>query len=342
MIDLKFSILINDTRIDHHHGCARVVEAIQYLANKHGFPIKYAFPSHSSVSGTDTYARALNECEVVLVNGEGTLHHDRPAGLELLDAAAQAKRAGKYVVLINAGWEKNSIQFGQYLSLFDMVVARDQASQREMSSFHSHCRLLPDLSLYLPAPSLLVHPVNCRVAFTDSVIRTVSLELAKAAKSSGGEMLSIQYPTGNSWTSNYSFIREVIGKQDLKNPLFFFKLASSRLTLLKNSEVQTSDWLRRLGSYSLLVSGRYHACTLAMLMGVPFVALQSNTAKIANLINDSGLDTRRLCEVSELTKLNATNWKYSEAEKYSLEEYIHRGRDQTDILFSEIQSNISK
>lgn len=339
---MKSSILINDTRIDHHHGCMRVVAAIKYLTEKYGFPIKHYFPSHTTLCGTARYENALKECEVVLINGEGTLHHDRPAAFELLKAAAQAKSAGKYVVLLNAGWEENSIHLGKFLSVFDIVIARDKVSQLAMSAFDVSCQVLPDLSFYLPAPLSVSKTLTGRIAFSDSVLRNVTLELWKSARVLQAQMLSIQFLRDNQLVSKYKFVRDAIGRQDLNNLRLFLDLIACRWQLMKVSDRSTDNWLQTLGSYSLLVSGRFHACTLAMLMGVPFVALQSNTSKISNLINDSGLDSRRLLQTEDLRLFKVSDWNYSENEKFKLDHYILDGRQKTESLFQRIHQDLNQ
>jgi len=335
------SVLINDTRIDHHHGCERVVSAIYFLAKKYGFPIGRSFPSHSSLVDSSDFTAALSESDVLVINGEGTLHHDRPAGLELLKAAHQARKAGKYVLLLNAGWEANTSEYGQYLKSFDKIVARDQASASEIRSFGVECFVTPDLSLYLPAPALVGTARNGRTAITDSVLQQDTLGLWTLARQSGFDLVSIQFPLEPTFFSRYKFVREYVGLRNLRNPVEFLRLVHSRLDFLKRSNPVTESWLHELSRYSLLLSGRFHACTLCILTGTPFLAIQSNTRKIRNLIHDSGLDPARMISIGEVTKVKSSDFAYSEIERTNLDRYIREGRHQIESVFHDVQQSLA-
>ena len=338
---MMHAILINDTRIDHHHGCMRVVNAIEYLANQYGFPIKYYFSAHSAVCGTEKFDNALKECQVLLVNGEGTLHHDRTAGLELLEAASQARKAGKYIVLLNTGWEANTLKYGQYLSAFDKVVARDQASACEIRSFGVNCAVTPDLSLYLPCPDFPHAPKTGGTAVTDSVLQRDTLDLCALARKFGLDLVSVQFPAEPTLMSKYRFVREYIGLKNLKNPVEFLRLVSSRTHFLTKSNSNTESWLFDLSGYELLLSGRFHVCTLCMLTGTPFLAIQSNTQKIKNLIHDSGLDPDRMISIGEVTKVKSSDFAFSEIERTNLDRYIREGRHQIESVFHDVQQSLA-
>ena len=52
---------------------------------------------------------AFDEAELILINGEGTMHHDRPLAIQYLELLREAKRRGKKTALINTVWQSMTL-----------------------------------------------------------------------------------------------------------------------------------------------------------------------------------------------------------------------------------------
>jgi len=87
----------------------------------------------------------------------------------------------------------------------------------------------------------------------------------------------------------------------------------------------------------LLVSGRFHACTLALLARTPFVAVPSNSHKIEALVEDAGLAAWRVAPSPDAIDVAAAaDAGWSPAEADAIEAYLADGRARTDALFAEL------
>lgn len=71
---------------------------------------------------------AFAAAEIVLVNGEGTIHHSGPRALYLLQLIRRAKRRGKRVLLVNALFQQYDAPSGDMLSGLALLTVREPRS----------------------------------------------------------------------------------------------------------------------------------------------------------------------------------------------------------------------
>lgn len=325
-------LVVNDTRVDRHHGCARVMQALFALMARHSMAPVLAWPAHSEWRGNPAFAAALGRARLVIINGEGTIHHDRAAGLRLLEIGAAARERGIPAALINCGWEANGAQAAALLRDFALVCVRDSESAAQMRARGQHASVVPDLSLHLPAPEAGAGRTG--IGFTDNVDRLGALALESARKTCGGTTVSIHQPAA--WAR---FLRGGLSlREDLAHPARLAALLALRHRLWRASREDTDAFIRGLGTLSLLVSGRYHACTLALAAGTPFIATASNTGKIAHLIADAGLEPwRAQTALSAAAIRMAADAGFSPAEEAARLEYLNAARTCADALFADLR-----
>lgn len=329
--------LLNDTRIDRHHGCQRVMGAIERLLENHGCRVIARNPAHQDWSANPTFMQALQGARLVVVNGEGTIHHNRAAGRTLLDIGQWARQRGIPVALINAGWEANSAEMVALLADFALVAVRDAASAAEIENHGQQCRVVPDLSLYDSVPD--ADPLGRGpVLFSDSVNRLTALALERSRRKTGGKTLSIVYPEAG-LKGRLQFLRQGIAREDVNHPARLLSLLAMRHRISAHSSADTKRFLQELVGASLLVSGRFHACTLALATRTPFVAVPSNTQKIASLVADAGLEPWRAeCGLDRRAIEEARRHGWTPAESASIEAYLVSARHQAEQLFRDIRS----
>lgn len=332
------AVLVNDTRVDCHHGCERVVQGVYELCEQSSISIVKTFPSHSVLLTNGSYVEAIDQCDLLLINGEGTMHGARPFAVELLKAGLYAKSMGKKVALINSCWMGNTQEMANVAASFDFVVVRDRESARELKAQGVDCCQSFDLSLYSPISVSAAR--GSQVGVSDSVLPGITRQLYRFAVSRKLNLISIQFPTTSTVHGSYRFMRDVVSFRNFRGSLVLPSILLSRYKLLINSTRATSEWVNRLAHYSLIVSGRFHLCTLAALTETPFVALNSNTTKIRNFIEDAGLDGRRVIDVEDLNGIDIAGYQYSSAELKALRQYILDGRLQYQSIFKEIYSAV--
>jgi hypothetical protein len=280
-------MVANDTRVDRHHGCTAVMTVLERLLESRGMTVAGRLPAHADWKKDPDFTRKLASVRLLVVNGEGTIHHDSPAGRRLLELGAAAREAGVQVALINTGWEANGPELTAMLADFDLVAARDTASAARMRAGASSVRVVPDLSLCIDPPP---HGIGrCGIGITDNVDRLKALQLGRLRRKVGGRWVSIHQTT--QWPA---FLRGGLSlRADLRDPRRTANILAQRHGIWKVSHDDLAQFVENLAGLELLIAGRFHACTLALVSGTPFVAQASNTGKIAALISDAGLDSIR-------------------------------------------------
>lgn len=329
------TIVLNDTRVDCHHGCTRVMEALEQLLAKNGCEIVARAPAHSDWANWPEVVRESDRARLVVVNGEGTIHHDRLAGLRLLQAGRWAKQRGIPAVLVNAGWEANSSATTTLLGDFALVAVRDGRSSERLQAAEVGCTQVPDLSMYVPAET--GEAQRHGIAFTDSVDRLTTRCLDAARRAVDAPWLPIQ-ASGKGLFDRLRFIRGGVAKMDLATPTWAFELLCARNSLGSRRQSTPEHFIRGASLLELLVSGRFHACTLALTAATPFVALPSNTSKIEALIEDVGLAGWRISgDISPGALEHARRIGWEPQEFVRLNEYLGWARRSMDDLFAQIR-----
>lgn len=333
-------LVVNDTRVDRHHGCHAVMAAILALLERNGMRAAHFWPAHADWRGDPEFDRALAEVRLVVVNGEGTIHHELPAGRRLLEVGGRARAQGVPVALINAGWEANGPDMVARLVDFDLVAARDSRSAKQMGAGGAEVRVVPDLSFWhslalVPGPSA-DHPRE-GVGFTDNVERLKALELERLRRACWGKTLAISQAAPGC-LSGLRFLRGGVSlRQDLRHPTRLAALLRLRRRLWRQTDTNHAAFLHRIAGFELLVSGRFHACTLALAMGTPVIAQSSNTGKIAALFHDAGLAPRRAAlplDTKAVREERARGW--SRQERANLDLYLACARTAAETLFEDL------
>ncbi len=310
------------------------MSALESLLAGIGGDVIHRSPAHADWRLNPGFDQALAGSRLMVINGEGTLHHDRPTGRRLLLAAEQARSHGVPVALINAGWEANGVELVALLDNVDLVAVRDSQSAAELRSAGRSCVVVPDLSLYAPVAPTGVS--RSGVGYTDSVDPDMTLQLERSRRHARGLPVAIQYSLPGV-TAKLRFVREAVSRRDLTSPLRMAALIRARSTQLHAQAATADEFISRLAALELLVSGRFHACTLSLLAGTPFVAVPSNTSKIAALVQDVGLAAWRAdASLDARSVESARREGWSPTERSAVGAYIAMARQAVSALFADI------
>lgn len=327
---MKQAVLLNDTSSRYHHGCIRVSRRIKTLLSERGIKVIASNPAHQDWRRNDNFLAALKICDVIIINGEGTLHSGRKNGAILLDILSSEKRRGKPVALVNAIWQGNPADWNALLKKCDIVSVRDSHSANELSAAGvAHARLVPDLSLTGPLP--LSDVQRCQVVIGDSVRFRSRQALAKAAQFQAATYIPTKY---------------------LRSPIWNNRIASAALWRLYNGVpfgrtpefrmVQSDEsYLLELQRTKAHITGRFHGACFSLIAYTPFLAMASNTTKIQTLIDDAGLDRRRIISNLQLeTQPDMVVPAFSERELESIKSYISNANSASQHLFDDIRNLI--
>ena len=126
-------IIFNDTS-NYHKGCEKVMEYLHKDVQSCGHEILVSVKGNKDK--IDEVQNLFLQADAVIVNGEGTMHHDRPVPHQLLQVLRNAKQLGKKTALINTVWQSMTLDDEMKEVLRDTYI-----STREVMS---HDALLKD------------------------------------------------------------------------------------------------------------------------------------------------------------------------------------------------------
>jgi len=132
-------LLLNDTSA-YHRGCAKVIET---------FTFDDSIPTNTPFSEDYNYS----QYSTVTLNGEGTMHHDRPNAIKFLDALRRFQQAGCETYITNSVWDSMSNKWDDVLINCKSIKVRDVLSQRQLlSKHHISAEVAPDRSIIPDVP----------------------------------------------------------------------------------------------------------------------------------------------------------------------------------------------
>ncbi len=293
------ALLVNDASLAGHHGSALVTQRCVELACEAGIDLEAGWDwdaVEAALSGRHTF-------NLVIVNGEGSIHHDSRSARRIAALAHNLADAGTPAYLVNASEEANGAEVLAGLAKFRLRFVRDEVSRASLARAGIDAQVVPDLTLsWFAAP-------NARgkgdLLVTDASDQTTAARLvALAAKWNGRRGLgarTISFRAMPPWPARGSRKRR-IG--------FAFKSLLSRMTpssawsLRYAGVLRTRDDLLDVmtGNARGIVCGRYHAVCYALRIGLPFIAVEGNIGKVSALLADIGI-ANRVFTLDELEKL---------------------------------------
>ena len=255
MTDPK-TILLNDTSSFNHYGCHLVIEQIRQHCKRYGLNLW-----HTVKLGEDWRAERhrerFAESNIVLVNGEGSFHHDRKSALILAQSAAFCRERNIPCVLINSVYQDNGNEMAHLVRQFDLVFARESRSQTELRKEGINSEVAPDMTL---SHADLSQGARSGVIVTDSSSDNATMQLQQfCTRTKGVEFAGLFRPISNAQALRM-LVARVIGKRAPKLWQFEWRrYVKSQRTPLNAVPLQSVDELfRRISSTSLIVTGRFH------------------------------------------------------------------------------------
>lgn len=284
----KTYFLVNDTRYDNHHGCLTVIRNLHAAMLARGWRCTGSLPVSSSVTGLTRCRNQLKRADLILVNGEGSLHHDSRNAKRLF-AICERLVTSHPVCLMNSVWQKNDPErWRPLVNRLQSVFVRDRRSQQELSKIVESVGYAPDLTFY-DYPKFEKQQSGGYL-LTDSVLSSLTENLLQLADSDQ----EIDFVT--LFTDHLIYTR---GLKDWPkrvkyrvNPFFWRTLRINvppRYKALKFAYARTEDLLGRFASSRGVCVARYHALCFVLQQQIPFVAIRSNSHKSESLLEEAGL-----------------------------------------------------
>jgi len=225
---------------------------------------------------TRGWEEAYAQADLVLINGEGTLHPQRQTRRWLPALGFLQRRYRKPLWVVNATIEcADSPERGQFLDVLgacERIVVRDALSHAELGGLGVPSTLASDCA-YLTEPRPFPSPVagDYAILTGTAAIRSWPLDgLRKAVEALRAEGLAVVFTASD--------------RLDFDLP----ERLGLELPTVTDREATPQELMGLQAGARILVGGRYHPTILAALAGTPFVSLTSNTFKTQALMGALG------------------------------------------------------
>jgi hypothetical protein len=326
------AVLFNATVRGGHHGCTVVCRRIDELAAEAGISVDLQLGLDLSEAPGD-----LARYDLILVNGEGSLHHDGGPARKIAAISREAARLGRPAYLVNSVYEANGPEIAAATALFRRRSVRDAGSAAEMAAAGLDAAVVPDLSLTWSPPPAAV--AAGPVVVTDSIVPATTAALWRLARRRGARFVTLKtwppvlprHPGANA---------RQIARHRWRRPLEYLLPPGPARAVAMAKILAFDDFVRVLAAAPLLVTGRFHAMTLAMDLEVPFLAVGSNTRKVEGLLADAGLSRRVYPSVEAIERALAAgtpaDFAFSEAERSGLRAFRAGALQAARALFRDI------
>ena len=144
------AILFNDTS-HYHSGCNAAMEYLHQEIKTHGLLLE----SVKSKEFPEYCDKKFKIADTIIINGEGTMHHDAPLAKWYLDLISKAYSFNKKIFLINTVWQEMTLTDMLKKILRESYVSvRDIRSQSELTRQNINAHFHLDLSYNNRPPDL--------------------------------------------------------------------------------------------------------------------------------------------------------------------------------------------
>ncbi|MGY8870335.1 MAG: polysaccharide pyruvyl transferase family protein [Pseudomonadales bacterium] len=323
---MKTAILINDTTYDFHHGCEAVVKGIKSSFLKRGVKIVHACPVGVNFRDDEKLLALANNVDLIIVNGEGTIHHGREKAKWLLDIAQYSKSNEVPCVLINATYQENPESFDSMLKNFDLIFVRESSSLEVMKSIGIDSGFAPDLTMLLSEDFTQKKPsIRQGIGITDSPVIHESINNIKSSYKYGWDFLPVL--RSNRLEGELSFketlrhLKFIITKK--KKSKSVDSISESEYLEIRNSYINPTikGYLEKLDNKELILASRFHSLCFTLVTETPFIAISGNSHKVEGILYDLGLTSRLVKSEIFNENINASDYSFTPHELNSIREY---------------------
>jgi hypothetical protein len=130
------TLLLNDTS-HYHSGCKQVIKTL----SEYYKPVNLCHTEHI-ITKED-----IEDVDVVVLNGEGTMHHNAKNAVKFLTYLQIAQEMNKSTHVINTVWQDMDVKWKSVLMRCDILEVREVLSQRDIPC---NAEVVLDASIHLP------------------------------------------------------------------------------------------------------------------------------------------------------------------------------------------------
>jgi polysaccharide pyruvyl transferase WcaK-like protein len=320
------ALILNHTGLDYHYGCFATSMALVAMLERDGYAVQTISvdmiaavaqtPSAASDltskrfydefhDGNPAIASTLAGADIVVVNGEGTLHGMSRRARNLLYMVAISKHFHeKPTYLVNHSFlptdyrsQQDAQAFAFYQSCaqyLDGAAARELRSHAIYRDMGIQCVQAFDmLPLFAQSHGIVRDDA---ADDNDAVVLGLGVGWPPDRAESLARVVKTVIPTARSVALlNGAPVREP--PQEDAYPPLMAAVDTRMKTVFESSRAAGGDmesearlWLSTIANASLLITGRYHHVIAALAMGTPVIGITSNTDKIESSISLLGVN----------------------------------------------------
>ena len=226
-----------------------------------------------SVQADVHFCELLDWADRVVVNGEGSIHHNSPRALALMAQCRTAAQKGVPVQLINCTIQSmDNRLLNNVLPRLEYLHVREQWTARSLTRAGHQCR--PQVSVDLAAAG--------QFSTSTGVSLPEGVDPRRACLLSPGVLASPRVANSQIRVLKKFGLHPVylcIGDGG-EHAIATSVCSDSGISIVTAESIPWREIVPYVSQYRLAVSGRHHLNLFLMLAGVPFVPLPSNTWKI--------------------------------------------------------------
>ena len=246
------------------------------------------------------YRNLLQHVDWVIINGEGTIHHDRLATTELISWILASKQHGKRVAVVNCtiqNLSQNSINILR--ENVDHLSVREPKSYEYLRQFRVRVTQAADAIFYDINDKVIVSTETQQnwVGYTPGVLSYDGIVTHATVEKHIRQLAN-------------SFEKVVYVSIEIEDREFESTAKNAGAVVWPLGFLNTDNAYSELSRFSLIVSGRYHCCLLALALGIDVLALSSNTWKISGFLK-FGTDNPDIKVQRHKNELDLQNLVYS-------------------------------
>lgn len=228
------------------------------------------------------FLKILIDVDKVILNMEGTIHHNSIGGVTLLAIAYLAKKHDKKVLMVNGSIQAMDEELlSMVLKQVDYISVREPLSLRYLDSI--------GIKAHLAADCAFLSNINVEFDFSKRI-----------EKLSRNSCLFTPGILASDYKNNHRYIEDIkeqlslmideginlvyfrVDQSEGENILFLMK--ELKIPIIYSSEIPWSSIGSFLQKFKMIISGRYHILIFAIMTNMPILPLISNSWKIEGLM----------------------------------------------------------
>lgn len=152
--------------------------------------IKQEVARHGCIVSKDS------DYDLLVVNGEGSMHHDSKGCRNKISEIESALRSGRRAMLINTVWQNNPPSYGDIIRNCDKIVAREVYSAQQLEGLGLNAEIALDQSYFYEIEELEPFDFDGDVVITDFY----SKEFSTFARITGKWVKEYHYVDMSNWS----------------------------------------------------------------------------------------------------------------------------------------------